>query len=112
MRCPQCEGDFGLTLRLYLLSPRGRFNCPLCGTRVVARHTWFYPLWYGAAWMSAAATMGYLALELAWGYEGIAIGLAVSLPVFILLDWRVEAATSQLEILPQKPAPHRTSAST
>ncbi len=98
MRCPACETEFNLTARMYAKAPLGRLGCPSCEARVVLRHRWFYWAWIIGVFLGEipimAATM--LLTRSLWS---VPVTLGVLLPVFMIIDWQIEASTSRLELI-------------
>ena len=102
MKCPQCEREFSLTLGLYFRAPWGRFNCPLCGTRLVGRHNrWYWPVLVTAALFGAV--VGHLT---AYPYGPFAIVCGQFLGALIVgmpTDWYLESRFSILEVRAPRP---------
>jgi len=77
MKCPQCQDEFALTWTIYFKAPFGRFACPLCGTRLIGRHRWFYwPLVVAGA-CAGAIPLGYLGYCVAGGAAIAGIGAGI-----------------------------------
>ena len=78
MKCPQCCGDFNLTWKLYIKAPFGRFPCPLCKTKLIGNHHWFYwPLMLLGCCLAGIplAIWG----EVEYGFAGFLSGLIIGI---------------------------------
>ena len=85
MKCPQCTGNFPLTWRRYFGAPFGRMTCPLCKTKLIGKHRWFYwPLMLLGCWV-LIVPLGMLGGAI-YGPAGALTGCIVGAAVVTLFD--------------------------
>ena len=102
MKCPQCKGEFPLTWKRYIKAPFGRMICPLCHTKIVIKHRWFYwPLMLFGCFVIGIP----LALLGGWKYDlaGTLIGWFIGCIAFgIPFDKFLESKFSVLKVREEK----------